>query len=80
MRVQTGRQEFDMTLPDTLTEALNRNGVRYVLFGRNASAMSVRTIPYAERYRGSTVVLSESPIEHIQQAARDEAKRSKRRR
>lgn len=60
----------------TLTEAQAEAGVIVVYRGVNTAHLSsAREIPYAEIYQQSTGLI-ETPIERIQRAAEDEARRS----
>ena len=62
------------TLPTTVTEASRS---RFVLFPllENTTSSNSRSVPYAERYRDMTAV-TETPVERIQRAAEDEARRA----
>lgn len=60
-------------LPALLTEAAAMNPI-VVMLGFNGTLTNARTVPYAERYQGFTG-LWETPVEHLQRAAEDEAKR-----
>jgi hypothetical protein len=65
-------------LPKTLTEAQAAGGIIVISGAINAAHLSnSRQVPYAEMYRERTGVI-ETPIEHIQRAAEDEAKRQDR--
>jgi len=59
---------------ELLTEAARQSGGVVVMTHSDESTSSTRRMPYVERY-GQFSGLSESPIERLQQAARDEAKR-----
>ncbi len=58
----------------TLTDAQVESGIVVARRGTNTTHSSYRNVPYAERYRGHTGIL-ETPVQHLQQAARDEAQR-----
>jgi hypothetical protein len=59
----------------TLTEAQAEAGLVVISSVVNAAHLSSsRQVPYAELYRERTGVI-ETPIEHIQRAAEDQAKR-----
>ena len=71
-------------MPDkTLTEALASGQVVEIYRGLSAASFasfsSAREIPYAEVYRERTGIV-ETPIERMQRAAEDEARRAKNRR
>jgi hypothetical protein len=59
----------------TLTEAQAAGGIIVISSAINAAHLSsARQVPYAEMYRQRTGII-ETPIEHIQRAVQDEAKR-----
>lgn len=59
----------------TLTEAQAAGGIIVISSAINAAYQSSsRQVPYSEMYRERTGII-ETPIEHIQRAADDEAKR-----
>ena len=58
----------------TLTKAQNMANIQYYVVASDNASSNSRIIPYVEIYRGSTGVM-ETPIEHMQRAAEDEAKR-----
>ncbi len=58
---------------DSLTEAHRRSGIHVVVRGARTLS-NVRSVPYAERYRYLSGIY-ETPIEHLQRAAEDEAVR-----
>ena len=60
----------------TLTDAASRTGVVVVLRDPSGSsfASTARRIPYVEQY-GQSSGVRETPIQHMQRAARDEAAR-----
>ena len=60
----------------TLTESQAEAGLIVIYRGANTAHLSsAREIPYVEIYRQSTGLI-ETPIERIQKAAQDEARRS----
>jgi hypothetical protein len=64
-------------LPKTTTEAQAAGGVVLIAQGANATQLSnSRYIPYSEFYRERTAVI-ETPIERIQLASEDEARRTR---
>ena len=67
-----------MKLPSTLTEAKCSSGVIFILGESDKTFTNNREIPYGERYRSYNGIM-ETPIEHIQKAARDEEERAKQR-
>ena len=67
-----------MKLPATLTEARRQQKLMVILKGIGATYSNTRHVPYADRYRAYTGVL-ETPVQHIQRAARDEKERAQRR-
>lgn len=60
--------------PESLTEVQRRSGVQVFAAGFRTLS-SARSVPYAERYMFLTGVY-ETPIEHLQRAAEDEAARA----
>lgn len=76
--IRPNESEDQMKLPSTLTEAKQRSGAIFVLGKSDATFSNIREISYGERYRFYTGVM-ETPIEHIQKAARDEQERAKHR-
>jgi hypothetical protein len=67
-----------VTMPETLTEAVAQAGLIVIRRTVNASNLSTaREIPYSEIYRQSTGLI-ESPVERLQRAADDEARRAQR--
>ena len=79
MRVlqKESRTKKRLMLPKTLTEAQAAGGLVLISHGANVSQLSnSRFVPYAESYRQHTAII-ETPIERIQQAAEDEARRQK---
>lgn len=63
--------------PATLTEAYAQSGVIFMLGGPDASCSTSREIPYAERYSTFTAVV-QTPVELLQEAARDQEEREAR--
>lgn len=60
-----------MSVPRTLTEAINSQPARIQVIGLHETSSTVREIPYAEIYRESTGV-RETPAERIQRIADDD--------
>jgi hypothetical protein len=61
---------------NSLTEARRQSGpVVSIVHAGGSSASNTRRIPYAERY-GQLTGIYETPIEHLQRAAEDEAARA----
>ena len=62
-------------LPKTLTEAASLSGPGVFRLGAQSLTVSnARSVPYAEVYREQTA-LTETPVQRIQRAALDEARR-----
>lgn len=63
-----------ISIKNTLTTALLQSGVNVISQLSNASYSNARYVPYVERYQASNAIMEE-PIEVIQRAAEDEARR-----
>lgn len=61
-----------MSVPKTLTEAINAQPVAVVFVGLDQTSTTVREMPYAEIYRESTGV-RETPAQRLQRIAYDDA-------
>ncbi len=70
-----GEEQTRVRIPATLTEARRQQRYVTVLRGVGATYSNARYVSYADRYRAFTGVL-ETPIQHIQRAARDEKERA----
>jgi hypothetical protein len=61
-------------MAETFTEAQANAGILLVRIDSSGRSTNYRTVPYAEEYRARSGV-SQTPVERIQEAARDEEKR-----
>ncbi len=74
------RPTKNIMLPKTLTEAQAAGGIVQVCHEITASHLSNSgSVPYSEFYRQHTAII-ETPIERIQRAGEDEARRLEQRR
>lgn len=65
----------DRQSPQTVTEAQLQSQYAVVFIGIDANSSSTaRVVPYAELYRSRTGLM-ETPVEHLQEAAKDEEAR-----
>jgi hypothetical protein len=60
-----------MTVPDTLTDAINAQPASIILIAQQLTSSSVRDVPYDELYRSSTGV-RETPAQRLQRIARED--------
>lgn len=57
-----------MRVPKTLTEAANAHPAKIEAAGLDRTSSTVRSVPYSELYRASTV-LRETPVQRLQRIA-----------